>query len=374
MGLPACKRKRSNLGRGARLVRRARVMALCLGLSGAGALVLQSGAAAAATPEETAAARNLAKQGLAAFNEQRFQEAADLFARAESLVHSPVHLLYEARARTKIGHFVKAQEAYIKIIRERFVDDAPQSFHNAKESAKNEVKELEGKLANLTVKIVGVDKGATLTLDGNEVSAVLVGVPMPVDPGEHTLEATAEGFKPASAKVTVAEGQRETLELKLLPEESAAPVAAAPADTPAATPTTSSPDAPADPGPTDSGGSSGMRIGSYVAFGVGAVGLGLGTVFFLDGKSKSDEADAYFDEHVDSNGNLNPQEAAEQNQLDDNADSATNLGVMGFVVGGVGVAAGVTLFLLSSSSDDSADAPRVTPWVGFNSAGISGTF
>ena len=53
----------------------------------------------------------------------------------------------------------------------------------------------------------------------------------------------------------------------------------------------------------------------------------------------------------------------------------TNLGIGGLVLGGVGVAAGVVLFILSNDSGEAtANAPRVTPWVGLNSAGLSGTF
>ena len=43
---------------------------------------------------------------------------------------------------------------------------------------------------------------------------------------------------------------------------------------------------------------SGLRIASYVSFGVGAVGLGVGTYFLLKAKSSDDEAGKLFDQCV----------------------------------------------------------------------------
>jgi hypothetical protein len=62
--------------------------------------------------------------------------------------------------------------------------------------------------------------------------------------------------------------------------------------------------------------------------------------------------------------------------LDDDAASAKKLAIVGFAVGGVGIAAGVTLFLLSNKKQEPApsSALRVSPWVGYRSAGVTGTF
>ncbi len=339
-----------------RLSHRALLLGLALGV----AQVTIPARALAASEEDTAAARSLAQEGLEAFKAERFQDAADLFERAEALVHSPVHLLYRARAQVKIGQLVNAQEAYIKIIREEFASDAPKAFLDAKESAKSEVEEIKGRLAKLTVKVSGPTEGITLTLDGDPVAAVLVGVPMPADPGEHTLEASAEGFSSETASVTLAEGQQETVELTLTKAPDATAVAAIGSE---------------DSGPEidDSPDSGTMRTLSYVSFGVGAVGLGVGTVFLIQGLDKESEADTRFDD-LAASGVSNPQEEAAISDLDEEATSAKNIGVAGLVVGGIGVAAGVTLFILSSDSEESAQGPSVTPWIGYNSAGVFGRF
>lgn len=327
--------------------------------------------ASAQTAEETAAARSLAKQGVTAFNEERYLEAADFFVRAESLVHSPVHLLYEARARKRIGQFVKAQEAYIKILREDFSDDAPAVFHDAKRSAKSEIKELEGKLASLTVNLVGTETEAQVLLNGRVVPPALVGVAMPLDPGDYTLEATAEGFEPVASTVALTPGQSEDIELVLVPTKS---------EVPRSLPGLGLPEAAANAQPgADSARvphapNSELRLGSYVAFGVGALGLGVGTFFYLDGVSQADDANQFFDDNVTPDGTLNEAQADQLAALDDDADAAKNLGIVGFVAGGVGIAAGVTLWLLSGNSDSESSGLSVVPVVGHRSVGVVGSF
>src|SRR5262249_47629126 len=121
---------------------------------------------------------------------------------------------------------------------------------------------------------------------------------------------------------------------------------------------------PADPGASE-GGSSGLRIGSYAAFGVGAVGIGLGVVFALQSSSKDSEADDICNL---PGGNCPESRRDEVNQLDADARSARTLDIIGFAIGGVGIGAGVTLLVLSSGSSKSAQsAAGVVPWVGLNS-------
>src|SRR4051812_34405429 len=91
----------------------AAVLTMALGLS------LVAPSAWAQSDDDRAGARVAATEGVKALNDKRFADAADLFSRAESLVHSPVHLLYLARSQEKLGQLVKARENYTKIIREK---------------------------------------------------------------------------------------------------------------------------------------------------------------------------------------------------------------------------------------------------------------
>src|SRR5260221_11075432 len=81
-------------------------------------LILSSHPARAASEEDRAGARAAATQGEAAYNQKRWADALDLFSRAESLGHSPLHLLFKARALAELGQLVKARETYLEIPRE----------------------------------------------------------------------------------------------------------------------------------------------------------------------------------------------------------------------------------------------------------------
>jgi hypothetical protein len=213
-------------------------------------------------------------------------------------------------------------------------------------------------------------------MDGAKVPQALVGLPVPVDPGEHKLQATAPGLASNEATVNVQEAKRDVVVLKLQPS-SAAPTGVVP---PEGAPAEG---APVTPPPVEgdvsvsSGGSNGMRIGAFVALGVGAVGLGAGTVFLLKANSKSKDAD---DLCTLPGGGCPASSRDEVNKLDDDAKSARTISTIGFIAGGVGVAAGVTLLILSGKSSAPKEQasrflkPGVEPWLGYRAAGIQGRF
>jgi len=349
------------------------------------ALVGQSAVGWAQNDEDRAGARALATQGLKAYNEGRWAAAIELFSRAQSLVHAPPQELYLARAHAKLGQLVSAREVYIKITREPLDANAPRAFRNAKATAQKELAAIGPRLPYISVVVQGAGPlPVTVTMDGQTVPQALVGVPRPVDPGQHKFQAHAEGMKTNESTVTVAEGGRETVVLTLQParkkpgDTAAPPVASSPSppedkSAPPATGTTSTAVAPPA---RDAGGrsSNAMRYGAYGAFGVGAAGLVVGTVFTLKASSKRSQADSLCNQP----GGACPE--AKKSQvlaLDSDANSAGKIGVVGFVVGGVGVGAGVALLLLSIKSDKSekaASAPMISPWLGFRSAGVSGQF
>jgi hypothetical protein len=318
----------------------------------------------------------LATEGAQAFNDGRFKEAVDLFAKAESLMHAPPHLLFMARAHAKLGQFVKAREAYLKIVKEQLAPNAPQAFRDAQAAAEEERKQVEPHIGKLMVKVEGADgaKDLSVAIDGQPFSVVLLGVPQPMDPGEHTVTATATGFKAAPATTSLKDAGSGAVTLKLEVDNSAPPPSATAATTTGAGPVTSTPSgAP----PSDSGsGGNGMRIGSYVGFGVGAVGVVLGTVFVLKSSSNrkdANDANAKLEAQCGHSCDATSSEAQHVADLDDKARSAKTIGIVGYVVGGLGVATGVTLFVLSSKKDDSKSA-FVAPYVGPGAAGLRGAF
>lgn len=336
--------------------------------------LLAGGPAAAQTDTERAGARAAASEGLKAFKAGDYSKAVDLFTRAESLVHAPPHLLYIARGQEKLGKLVKAREAYMKITREKLDANAPDAFKDAVEKAKAELAALEPRVPALTINVSGEGAGdAVVTMDGNPVPKALVGVPYPVDPGEHQLQATGKGVQSAVATVNLSEGAKESVALELVSAPGVMPPGAAPDDAPGGN--TPAPGGGSDTSGAstsgsatmDTGGMSGMRIGGYVGLGVGVVGIAAGTFFALQASSKRDEADS-----LCTPAGCPANKRAEIDDLDSSADSASTNSVIGFVVGGVGLATGVTLLLLDSGKDKGQAGVR--PYVGVGSAGVVGRF
>ena len=323
----------------------------------------------AQSDEERAGARTAARDGAKAFNEGRWADAVDLFSRAQALVKAPPHLLYIARAQEKLGQLVKARENYLQVKRMQLADDAPAAFTEAKQAAEAELAVLEPRLPYVTVNVQGAgDAPVTVTMNGAQIPSALVGVRRPVDPGDHKFQAFAKGMESDVVTVSVKESAKEIVALTLVakPGAAGAPPVTGPDQTPEQHPggETPPPDAGASP--------NGMRIGGYVALGVGAVGLIGGTYFALSASSKRGEAD---DLCTLPGAKCPEDKKSEIESLDEDAKSASTLAVAGFVIGGLGVATGVTLLLLAPKSQSArAPALRVTPWIGYKSAGVVGRF
>lgn len=125
-------------------------------------------------------------------------------------------------------------------------------------------------------------------------------------------------------------------------------------------------------------GSPGLRTASYVAWGVGAVGVGLGTWFMLDGFDKRSHADDVFAEcsaQVPGCPVGAPLHDSAVTAQDDEGSAFTR-SLVSYVAGGAFIATGVVLFVVSSPDDERrpSDEARIVPWVSPTSVGLSGRF
>lgn len=335
------------------------------------AVALSAAPASAQTDEQRSGARAAATAGVHAFMAHKWAESIDMFTRAESLIHSPVHLLYLARSYEKLGSLVKARESYIKIQNEELPAGASQPLRQAKADAEKELEALEPRVPYVSAVVQGAGpKPVTVTMDGIQVPAALLGVPRPVDPGEHKFEAVAEGMDSALSSVTVREGHNETVVLALRASTAGPAPGPAPGMTPVQQPPVGYAASPAPP-TADSGHKASPL--PWIALGVGAVGLGIGTAFALQASSKVDDANQLCT--LPGPDGTNTYCPARASALDDDARTDKTISLVGFVVGGLGVATGVTLFVLAPKRHEGAAlAPHVAPWVGLGSAGVRGRF
>jgi hypothetical protein len=296
-----------------------------------------------------------------AFRAQRYDDAIDLFQRAETLVHSPIHLLFLGRAFAARGHLVRAQEALLKASREQLDAGSPASRVRAVEDASKELDQIRPRLAELTVTVTGAGDAPALTLDGTNVAAVLVGVPMPVDPGAHRIEAKATGYLPAWRNITLIEGQRQKIELTLVADPNA------PEPT-KAEPTTEDKTAGNSATPAASSGRSPVLLVSAIGgFVLAAAGGSIGTYEALRGNAYKKRSDDFANLC-----GLACKDNAEVQRLE--ANKHYSAAIVPFIVGGAGLAAGGTLLLFYLADGDSKDQAQLQPWLGLNSVGVRGTF
>ncbi|MEO8902580.1 MAG: hypothetical protein ABI488_11330 [Polyangiaceae bacterium] len=220
-------------------------------------------AADAADDAETrTAARDLAMQGAQSFDAGNYAAASDLFRRAHELVSAPSIALMQARSLAKLGQLLEAVDTYEQTIRLKLPDDAPAAYVAAVQTARVEVEEVRARLPRLKLTVVGVTKAdaAQVSIDAKPTPPALLGVERPVNPGEHHFVVQVAGKTRATRDLTVVEGQSYQVELDARAVAPAGPLTTA--DVPAEHP---------------SSGLNSRRTLAYVALGVGAVGLGVGT-------------------------------------------------------------------------------------------------
>jgi hypothetical protein len=186
--------------------------------------------------------------------------------------------------------------------------------------------------------------GFEVLRDGQPVGRGLYGVAVPVDPGEHQLEARAPGRVPWSSVESVGTNADSVTASvpELLPDTSAPPA-------PAQLPQTggAAVDLAAAPTPTES--SSVQRTVGLVAGGAGVVAIGVGAFFGARAMSKNDDAK---DEGCDGS----RCDSREGLDLTDDAQSAATLSNV-FVIGGAALAAtGVVLYLTAPTEEAPAAA------------------
>jgi hypothetical protein len=328
-------------------------------------LSLLSPAAHAQTAADRATARELGTEGQAALDKKDYTTAEDRFRRADALFHAPTLLLGYARAEAGLGKLVNASEAYNRIIRE-VPPGAPPAFLAAVEAAKAETGAVQARIASVTITIVGPDN-PTVTLDDQQVPVAALGVKRPVDPGEHLVKATADGWTPSETKFTVADAATANASLTLT--KAAAPAASAATPAPAGQPSTApaaTSTAGADTG-APSNGSTQRTIG-LVGIGLGVVGLAVGAVTggIALGKHSTLSGEC-------PNGTCSSDTATSDLS---SYHSIATVSTVGFIAGGVFAAAGLIVFFTAphGHSSETTTGVRVTPFVGPGSLGAVGTF
>jgi hypothetical protein len=227
--------------------------------------------------------------------------------------------------------------------------------------ANDHLRALESQVSNLVV-VVGPHADLPdllIQLDGNPLGRAVWGTRIPVDPGEHAIEASAPNKKPLRlvSKVSPA-GDVETV--TLAPLENAPPPASPPSRAPESPMSAAQSQAPlvAFRSPERHGTSTRRQIG-LVSTAVGVVGLGVGSYFGV----------LAFRKHGEPGGGTCTELPCDSTVRDE-AATAADASTATFAAGLVGLALGAFLWFGDSSGSGDRPVVSVLPSVGPGRGGI----
>jgi tetratricopeptide (TPR) repeat protein len=307
-------------------------------------LLLSSAAFGAPTWKEKRDAQKLVREGQELVKQGDFKTANEKFEKADQIAPSPSYKYERAKMLVELGEFLKAAE----VLREASEMKVGPADRQGQQTAVKFLAEVEERTPKIEVKVVSPEASKVrLTIDGDAYNAGEGAVHF--NPGAHEVVAESPGYERWTRSVTLTEQKHEIIEITM--------------QRPAAATT----DAAAEPGESKKDGIS--PIPAFVAWGVGAVGIALGIGFGVAAiNATNDVLDKY-----DCEDNECPASAEDDLNI---AKLNGNLSTAGFVIGGVGLAAGIVLFLFSDmgpgGGDDKEDT--VEALVGPGYLGVTGRF
>lgn len=200
--------------------------------------------------------------------------------------------------------------------------------------------------------------GAAVSVDGKPRGPSPLSIELP--PGAHEVELQLAGYQTSKRKVSLAADKSVELDVALLPGSSAPAVTQQPAVATSNPPASTPAPTPAPEVKKEEGGTSGLRIASYVTGGVGVALLGVGVFENMQVSSKNSDISS-------GKGDI-------KKNYDD-AKAAANVRNVGYIAGGAAVAAGVVMFFLSPDSNESGKATAsISPTRDGFAAVVSGKF
>jgi hypothetical protein len=297
----------------------------------------------AAPPSPTAddvqvTARVRGEQGLRLFEASQWEDAYSAFEAADTLYHAPTLVLYMAHCRRNQGKLLQARELYEKVAAEPVPKGAPEQFGKAVASARTELDSLNLRIPSVRVSINGASASRTqVTIDGAQVSAADQASGKPLDPGSHEIVANADGG--ASARKTIALKAGESAWVELVLQQPASPADAS---------------------------ALGSRLPAVIAFGVGGVGVAVGVITGSLALVKINDIRS----RCTDDGHCLRSDQAQAST----AQALVTTSTVGFVAGGVGLAAGTLLWILRPGGAKVKAKASTHVEIGIGSIAIGGRF
>jgi hypothetical protein len=340
-------------------------MALVRGLSLACACAILAGSLSRAAtargddegnPPERELAAALFKEGRRLLDEGKVVEACTKFAESERLDPGGGTLLNLAECHRRQGRAASAWTEFTEALAQARRDGRA----DRSDIAASRVAELEPQLSRLSVVVPpAADRvDLTVTLDHAPLRRPAWGLAVPLDPGAHTVQASAPGCKPWTAEIAI--GPAHDLQSVAVPPlepapRELAPTEGAPVPIASAAPTIAPPPSPAPEVSSVSPWRDGAMVGAAA---LGAVGVGLGSYFGLNAITLNQHAASECPAGRCTN---------QAQSTSANATSSADASTVSFAVGAAGVAAAAALFFTRHASAVHTVAIGATPtgaWLG----------
>ena len=338
----------------------ARSLRAAFGLAMASAIVAAPVTARAQSAEDKAAAQVAFEEGKRLMGAQAYAEACSKF--SESLRRDPGlgTMLGLADCYEKNGQTASAWAEFLEA-----AGAAARKGDRREALARENASRLEPLLSRVVVRVSpNADvRGLAVKRDGVEIGRALWGEAVPVDPGVHSVSASAPGSKDWQTSIEVpAKSGAQTVTVPRLEPAPVTPAASSPA---AAAPAASTSAPPPESTATDRGRTQRM-VGLGVA-GAGVVGVVLGAVFGLDAKAKLDDSNG--PGHCDAN------DACDAYGLQKRSDAKSSalVSTVSFVAGGVALAGGAALWF-TAPKKGTARVGLTVPPAGTTGVGVVGVW
>ena len=314
------------------------------------ATVLASTQAFGQSAGDLSRAAELKKQGDALVHSLHYREALTAYDEAFALGHDPAISYNRGRALDALGDTPQALDAF-----EEFLRVAPASLKAKVPKLDELVASVRARVATLVIHcpVPGANVLVRRRLEG----ITPLTAPLRVRTGQALVEVQAAGYQAFRAELDLGSGAPTTFDVALVKEVAdAPPVASAPVVVAAAVP-------PPEPVVTDKAGAAGWKWGAYSAGAVGIAGIATGAIFGALALDKQSAADANCPAHTCN---------LQGSQMIADARAFATVSTIGFVVGGVGLATSILLFVWKPGRSP-AEA-RLFPVIGPAFGGLAGSF
>jgi hypothetical protein len=175
------------------------------------AVVLLPRAASAQDDEALREARGKFQKGLELEHAGDFGGALKLFRDVGQIKMTPQVRYHIATCEENLGQLVAALGGYELALAQS--QDMHPDFIN---EVQGSIDELRARIPKLTIQRAEGSEAAQIQLDGVQLGQNSIGAETPVDPGPHTITATAPGFEDYQKTVTVSEGSVESIAVELV--------------------------------------------------------------------------------------------------------------------------------------------------------------